>query len=69
MSKQKLLNRKSKKALLEIPKELGKMNKLIGVIGEALLNREIKQIKQKGEKLRETVQRKRRLKGGKNELY
>lgn len=43
------------KAIVEIPKELSKLNKLIALIGETLLNKQLKQARQESEKLKQTV--------------
>lgn len=56
--KKQIPNHQSKKALHEIPKELNKLNQLIAIIGEALLNREIKEIKKNKDELMETVKNK-----------
>ncbi|MFH1257015.1 MAG: hypothetical protein V1494_07040 [Candidatus Diapherotrites archaeon] len=55
------INGKTKKAIQEIPVELKKLNKIIAVIGDGLMNVKIDRLRQDKEDFNELVNRKKRI--------
>lgn len=57
--KQKTLDKKWKKAVIQIAQELRKSNQISAIIGNGLLGQELKNVKEKKEKFKEMEERRR----------